>query len=603
MFKFDQIGKKIGVLVAFIIVIVLIGISVFNYIVSRNEIEKSSKIILENAVETAMSEVNRNYVYIQEGWMTEENAKSASIQSIESLNEISAEIKADATSAATTDQTDAVASATESSENAQHILDLGESGYFFIVNSQGDIVSHPFLEGNINELKSTEGDYIVQKLVELAKAGGGIINYSLSSESSSIEDSKTVVSRYFPYWDWTVCAVIYDRDFYSGSSAILKNNLIAIPVIMFFAMGLVAVLAYRITKPIKLIARTLHKVSEGDLVQEKIVVKSKDETKLLADSVNRLLDSFNEIVQSMTTSSQQLNQFATDLNQSSNIVSKSTEEVTTAITNMAAQIEIQNTKTLDTVQSVTSLGEDIKYAAEEGRRIESVAESNLKYKEEGITSVSHLKAANLKNQENSAEIEKIIMNIADTSGDIGEITSLITNVASQTNLLALNASIEAARAGEHGVGFAVVAEEIRALANETAAAADNIRGKIAQMQSQSEEAVHFIGINKSGVEKIDETVQQAEYVIEKIGEGLQQQREGIKEIVRGNMETNRKKNNVIELLQEVADVSIENTASTEEISANAEEQSTILAEVSANISNLHGMVQDLNAIINRFRIR
>lgn len=597
--KIKGIGKKIGLFVSSIIVIALLGITVFNYLISRYEIEKSSKIILENAIESTMAEINRNYsLTVDEAkWMTEEMAKEASIHSIVLFQD-----KQNDTVSSATVETDAIASATKNSVNAKHTLNLGESGYFFIVNSNGDIITHPFLKGNIIDLKSMDGDFIIQKMIDLAKNGGGFINYTLDNDVSAVNDGKTVVAKYFPYWDWTVCAVIYDRDFYSGSNTILYGNLIAVAVILLITFGLIIVISRRITKPIKLISNTLRHVSEGDLMQAKIILNSSDETKLLADSVNRLLDSFKHIVQTMTVSSEQLEQFAMRLSQSSNIASEATAEVTRAISQMAVLTEEQFKETVDTVQNITSLGEDIKHTAQEGARIENVAQNNLRYKEEGLASVHHLKEANIENQANSAKVESIISNMNKTSGDISEITTIITNVASQTNMLALNASIEAARAGEHGAGFTVVAEEIRKLASETASATENIKVKIIQMQEQSEEAVRFIGINKSGVEKIDESVQHAEHVIHKIGEGLLQQMEGIKEIVHWNQEINRKKDDVLRLLQHVSDTAEENTASTEEISANAEEQSMVLIEMSTSISQLYDMVQELNAIINQFRI-
>lgn len=599
-FKINGIGKKIGLSVSLIIIVALLGISAFNYIISRNEIARSNKIILENALESTMAEINRNYSYTtgDSKWMTEEIAKESSIRDIGLLQTGQAET----VSGATSEETEAVSAATENSSMAIHTLNLGESGYFFVINSKGDIITHPFLKDNIYDLKADDGSYITQSMIKMAKAGGGIINYSLNDSVSNVKDNKTVYAKYFPHWDWVVCAVIYDKDFYRGSDIILTSNLIAVAVILLLSLLLTIWLSGKITKPIKNISNTLHEVSEGDLTQSKINIKANDETRLLADSVNRLLDSLRHTVRTMSASSEHLNKFAMNLSQSSGIVSNASADVSNAIAQMAALTEEQSRETLDTVEKITLLGDDIKHTAEEGSRIEAVAQKNLELKEEGMSSVSNLKDANRENQDNSIEIEKIVNKINEASQDIGEITTIITNVAKQTNLLALNASIEAAKAGEHGSGFSVVAEEIRKLAGETASATDNIRNKILQMQGQSEEAVKFININRSGVEKINVTVQQTESVIEKMEEGLIRQIKGIKEISDRNKAINDKKDDILKLLQHVAETAQENSASTQEISASAQEQAVTLDEITSSISQLYDMVQELNSQINQFRI-
>ncbi len=600
MFKLNGINKKISLLVTLIIVVSLLAMSALNYIIARRELNRSNDIILENAVEATMVQINRNYSYTvgDKKQMTEEQAKEASLASLKSLQDE----QTDGVSSSTESTTDATSSATANSVFADHTLNLGESGYFYIINSEGDIISHPFMEGNIYDLKANDGSNIIQEVISLAKSGGGAIDYTLSGDVSEIMDGKTVFVKYFPQWDWVVAAVIYHKDLARGSSLILFNNMIGLVITLIISLFLVIWLSGRITKPIKKISNTLYEVSNGDLTQERIILHTKDETKLLGDSLNRLLEKFQHMVKMMMSSSDRLDHFARDLNESSRIMSEATTEVTKAITQMAVLTEEQFKETQDSVTQVTMLGEDIKHTAEAGTRIENVAQKNLILKEEGISSVNNLKEANLINQENSLAIEQVVNQIDEYSQDIGEITNIITNVAKQTNLLALNASIEASRAGEHGLGFNVVAEEIRKLANETSAATGNIRRRIDQMQEQSKEAVKFIQINKSGVEKINDTVLQTEVVINNIAEGLEQLIEGIQSIAEKNIQINTKKDSILKMLNHVADAAEENSASNEEISATAQEQTSTIVEISSSISHLHNMIQELNNLINQFKI-
>lgn len=600
LLKMNGIGKKIILFVSLIIITSLLGISISNYMISKNELSRSNQIILKNAIEATMVEINRNYRYTigKNQWMSEEDAKIASLASIGDLT--SGHI--DGISGATEAEVDATSSATANSVYAEHAIDLGESGYFFIVDSKGNIISHPFLEDNIYDLQSSDGRYIIQEIIAVAKSGGGVTNYALDKGISLITDSKTVYSKYFPHWDWIVSAVIYDTELARGSNIILFYNLIGVVVVLAAALFLTMFITNRITKPIKTISDTLQEVSKGDLTVERIQVKSKDETRLLGDSVNRLLDSLSKIVKLMIDSSNRLNDFANDLKHSSGIVSDAAADVANAISQMAAQSDKQYRLTVDSVEKVTMLGDDIKVTADVSSEIGSVISNNMRLKELGLASVHDLKDANMENNENSAIIENVVYRMNEQAKDISDITTIISHIAKQTNLLALNASIEASRAGEHGKGFAVVADEIRKLANETAIATENISSKIEQMQQQSEEAVSFIEKNHLGVKKINDAVKQTEEIISKIAEGLQVLNEEINIIIERNQAINHNKDTILTMLDSVSDVAQENSGAIQEVSASAEEQSMTVAEITRSISHLNDMVNGLNNLINEFKV-
>lgn len=600
LFKLNGITKKIIFLVSLIITISLLGISTLNYQISKNELSRSNQIILSNAIESTMVEINKNYGYSADysGWMSEEEAKTASLASIGVLTEGTY----DGLSGATSAEIDAISTATINSIYANHHINLGESGYFYIINSQGDIIYHPFLEDNIYKLQSQDERYIIKEVIERAKSGGGITNYVLDDDIGIINDSKTVYSKYFPHWDWVVSAVIYDTELARGSNIILSYNMIGILTILAIAIFITVLITKRITKPIKKISKALYEISEGNLTIDEIHINTRDETKELSISANRLIKSLSKIIRLMINSSDKLNQYADRLKQSSGMVSKSTTEVANTISQIAIQSDDQFRDTLDSVNMLTLLGDNIEKTADESTKISSVVNKSLELKKLGESSVLDLKNANKENNDNSVLLGQLVHRINEQSKDISEITSIISNVANQTNLLALNASIEASRAGEHGSGFSVVAEEIRKLANETAEATDNISNKISLMQSQSEEAVSFIDKNRSGVEKINLAVSQTEDIIGKIANGLQELFVGIKVITDHNYEINHKKDEVLIMLDNVSHTAQENSAAIEEVSASAEEQSMTIVEITESILELNDMVNDLNSLINEFKV-
>lgn len=604
LLKLDSISKKIFCLVSVIVITSLVGISMLNYYISKRELSRSNQIILSNAIESTMVEINRNYGYAQNevGWMTEEDAKLASLASIGDLTGG----KLDGISGATegdTDGIDGISSATLNSAYADHKINLGESGYFFITDSKGNIVSHPFLTDNIYNLESHDNRYIVQELINMAKSEGGTLNYALEEDVSLITGSKTVYTKYFPHWDWVVSAVIYDMELARGSSIILLNNMIGAVLVLVIALFVTILITNRIIRPIKKISTALSEISEGNLTVDKIEVMSKDELKLLGDSVNRLIDSLNKIVKMIISSSDKLNKYADHLNESSGFVSEATSEVANAISQIAIQTDEQYRDTASSVENVILLGESINETAEASNKIGSVVERNIELKELGLNSVKDLKVATKENNENTIIIESLVHKMNEHSNDISTITTIISNIAKQTNLLALNASIEASREGEHGLGFSVVAEEISKLTNQTTHAVEDIRNKIEQMQGQSKETVNFITKNRDGVDKINESVFNTEEIIKMISDGLQTLIEDISVIVEHNQVINMKKDDILLALGNVADAAQDNSAAIEEISATAQEQSVTIVEINNSITQLNGMVTDLNSLINEFKIK
>jgi len=598
--KMDSIRKKIYVLISVTVVTSLLGISVVNYIISKRELNRSNLIILKNAVEATMVEINRNYRYTldESNWMTEEEAKMLSLSSIGDLTKTSI----DGVSGATTEANDATSAATANSIYAQHSIDLGESGYLFVIDSEGNVIYHPFLSDNIYDLKSHDGRYIIHEIIKQAKSGGGTTHYALDEDVSLITDSKLVYSMYFPYWDWIVSAVIYDKELARGSNIIMTYNLIGIVIVLAAALLLSLKITGRIIDPIKTISQKLSEVSEGDLTVDKIHIKTEDEMKLLGDSVNSLVDSLNRIVKMIVTSGERLNKYAAKLKESYGYVSKSTSEVAGAISQMAMQTDEQSRETAEGVDKVILLGENIKETAEASNKIGSVVEKNIKLKELGLKSVRELKDAALENNENTAVIERLVSKMKEYSVDIGKISDIISNIAKQTNLLALNASIEASRAGENGLGFAVVAEEIRKLANETSHAVNDIHEKIGQVQEQTAAVVNFISKNRSGVDRINRSVEKTEEIIGLISDGLQALIEEIKVIVDHNRIINQKKDEILEMLGHISERAQENSANIQEISAAAEEQSATIIDISESISQLYEMVNDLNNLVKEFKV-
>ncbi len=591
-----NITKKLILGVSSILILSLLVISVIDYAISLHEIDRSNDIILKNSIETSMYEIKKNYSYAKgdAALMNEEQAKQASLSTI---NEFVTGI-ADADNS----DTDGTSSATLKAGGESSVISLGNNGYFFITDSKGNIVYHPFLKDNIYNLKSKDGRNIIQDVIKLAQSGGGSLHYSLTNKDSSVSESRTVYTEYFPEWDWVVTAVIYDSDLLRGPSRILYTNAISLGIILVISLSIIVIFARRITSPIIKIAASLGRVSEGDLTVDKIYVKANDETKLLSESVNHLIDRFHDMVMSITQSVGSLSSFAAELRSSYNLAAEANSAITASIGQIASASDVQVKEIYNGVSEMDALGDHIHQTADRSRNALSTADQTLLLKDSGLASVNALKAASLENNESSRELETVIGSMNRQAQEIGTIVTVIAQIAEQTNLLALNASIEAARVGEQGKGFAVVASEIRSLATGTAEAVDNISKMVFEVQHLSENAESYVKKNALSAENISNTVSHTENAFHQIAEELQKLGSDIKYIASSNNLINQKKDSMAALLKDFSKETEEVSSSIEEITSSSDQHTQVMENISDSVAMLHDMSESLAKMVSVFTV-
>jgi methyl-accepting chemotaxis protein len=367
---------------------------------------------------------------------------------------------------------------------------------------------------------------------------------------------------------------------YEGLSAKKVSNL-KVTELVFLGLAIVCVaigwfvITRFIVNPINSVVALARKMSDGDLSAKDLDVKGKDEVGTLSTALNTMKHNLNDIIGNLRSSADhvasattQLSATASQIVSGADMQSNQTNQVATAMEEMSA-----------TVVEVAKNSQGASEASNETQQIAVSGGDVVKRAVDGMMAV----ADTVKQSAETVEA------LGKSSDEIGAIISVINDIADQTNLLALNAAIEAARAGEQGRGFAVVADEVRKLAEKTTKATKEIADMIKTIQNDTKGAMTSM---HEGTKQVEEGVQLAS----EAGESLQQIVSSV--------------DRVTDMVRQIATAAEEQSATTEEISTNITSIATVTQEntdgvkqVSAASDDLAKIADELKDIVSRFKLR
>ncbi len=328
-----------------------------------------------------------------------------------------------------------------------------------------------------------------------------------------------------------------------------------------------------VVDPVEEATQVLKVMATGDLTG-KMTGNYKGDHQVLKDNVNKVTESLNALL--------------FQVQDTVKITANSSEEITHTSESLAAATQEQSAQSDEVASAVEEMSRTVTENAMSAGRTAEVAQKNGDIAKEGGQVV---KQTIIKMRDIATVVKKSAENIeklGESSKQIGEIISVIDDIADQTNLLALNAAIEAARAGEQGRGFAVVADEVRKLAERTTEATKQIASMIKGIQEETTEAVK--AMNK-GNQEVTSGIDLAD----KAGESLE-------EILSSTTE-------VMDMVNQIAAASEEQSATSEQISKNVQSISKVTSESASRIENvarsaeeLSRLTNDLFSLMKRFKI-
>ncbi|AZD29634.1 methyl-accepting chemotaxis protein [Pseudomonas chlororaphis] len=459
-------------------------------------------------------------------------------------------------------------------------LRYDQSDYFWINDLTPVMVMHPTnpkLDGqNLAAIRDPDGFALFNEMVAIAKArGAGMVNYRWPKPGASEPVQKTSYVQLFQPWGWIIGSGVYIDDVQAEfRSQLVKASVVGIAIALLMAL-LVLLIARSIVRPLQETVHAMANIASGESdLTRTLDTHGQDEVTELARHFNGFTAKLRLVVSQLQVSASALAQSSADLGSNASQAQERSQQ-------QSQQMELVATAINQVTYGVQDVAKNAEHAASEMRDAEAQAQQGQVNIDGSLQQIDRLSAT-------IDQAVEVIRTLAQESTQIGSVLEVIHAIAEQTNLLALNAAIEAARAGEQGRGFAVVADEVRLLAQRTQKSTAEIQSMIERLQGHSEAAVKVIGDSSRASQQTIEQAGLAGESLNAIGQALR---------------------NLNGLNASIASATLQQAHVVEDINQNVTQaaglsHSTALAAEQSSAASLHlkELSEQLNGLLRQFRV-